>query len=141
MRRADRSASLISGIFSARDDTSMTFFRRVGATRQAPPLQLVEADLYSHLIAQDAGPEWSTETGKNRDDMAIVQSDPARSQRKQAGHHAVEGDLVIAKRDDVALARHRKAAGGFLAAAGVQLDLKVELLSLVKRSKLGHLHR
>ncbi|MHC3926782.1 hypothetical protein ACMZ4W_01885 [Brevundimonas naejangsanensis] len=54
-RRADRSVSLIKGSFSARGDTGASFRQRLGATRQAPPLQLVEADLDSDFIPQDTG--------------------------------------------------------------------------------------
>lgn len=108
---------------------------------QAPPLQLLEADLNPDLVPQNAGPERSIKAGQDRDDMAVFQPDPASSQRKQASHHAVERDPVIAKGDDVALGRHRKAGGGFLTAANVQFDLEVELLPLIKRGKLGGLYR
>jgi len=73
--------------------------------------------------------------------MAVFQPDSACSQRKQTSHHAVERDPVIAKGDDVALGRHRKAGCGFLTAASVQFDLEVELLPLIERGKLGGFYR
>ena len=73
--------------------------------------------------------------------MAVFQPDSACSQRKQTNYHAVERDPVIAKGDDVALGRHRKAGCGFLTAASVQFDLEVELLPFIKRGKRGGLYR
>ncbi len=89
-RKDDRSASLIRGSFSARDDMGGSV-RTVGAA-QTPPLELVQRDLGDDLFAGIGDGRRPVQRRKSPDDMAVLQLHMTATPRQKAVHDPLYGD-------------------------------------------------